>query len=68
MNARSPRQLACVAAVVAVFLGSASVRGQFQQREPDFDRMVREQAETDATWRAASNGYMQMEKITYRSK
>ncbi|MGC4083122.1 MAG: alpha/beta fold hydrolase, partial [Vicinamibacterales bacterium] len=34
---------------------------------PDFARMVREQAETDRVWRAASDGYMRMEKITYRS-
>ncbi len=34
---------------------------------PDFARMVREQADTDRTWRAASAGYMRMEKITYRS-
>ena len=29
--------------------------------------MVREQAETDRTWQLASEGYMRMEKITYRS-
>lgn len=29
--------------------------------------MVREQAETDRAWRLASEGYMRMEKITYRS-
>src|SRR6267142_66239 len=43
----------------------ALVRGQ---REPDFDRMLQQQAETDKTWRAASDGFMQMGKITYRSK
>jgi dipeptidyl aminopeptidase/acylaminoacyl peptidase len=37
-------------------------------REPDFEKQVQQQAETDKTWRSASNGYMQMEKITYRSK
>jgi dipeptidyl aminopeptidase/acylaminoacyl peptidase len=40
----------------------------FPSRVPDFDKMVREQAETDAAWRAASDGRMQMEKITYRSR
>ena len=40
-------------------------RGQFA---PDFDKQVRDQAETDKTWRAASAGFMQMDKITYRSK
>jgi len=42
--------------------------GQFQQRAPDFDRMLQQQADTDKTWKAASEGFMQMEKITYRSK
>jgi dipeptidyl aminopeptidase/acylaminoacyl peptidase len=35
---------------------------------PDFDRLSRLQAETDQTWRKASQGYMTMEKITYRSR
>jgi dipeptidyl aminopeptidase/acylaminoacyl peptidase len=34
---------------------------------PDFDRQVQQQAETDRTWRSASEGHMQMEKIAYRS-
>ena len=38
------------------------------ERVRDFDRDVREQAETDAKWRAASDGYMQFQKITYRSR
>ncbi len=33
----------------------------------DFDRQIRLQAATDQTWRAASEGYMRMEKISYRS-
>ena len=40
----------------------------FQQRQPDFDRMLQQQAETDKAWRAASDGFMQFDKITYRSK
>src|SRR5437667_9941949 len=43
-------------------------QGQFPQREPDFDRMLQQQAETDKAWRAGSEGFMQMVKITYRSK
>jgi dipeptidyl aminopeptidase/acylaminoacyl peptidase len=35
---------------------------------PDFDRMSRQQAETDKAWRSASEGHMTMEKITYRSR
>jgi dipeptidyl aminopeptidase/acylaminoacyl peptidase len=35
--------------------------------KPDFERMSRQQTETDKVWRAASEGRMLMEKITYRS-
>ena len=42
-------------------------RGGGRGGPPDFDRQVREQADTDKTWRAASDGFMQMDKITYRS-
>ena len=41
-------------------------RGQFG-RPPDFDAQLRQQAETDRTWRVASEGHMRFEKITYRS-
>ena len=34
---------------------------------PDFAAMLRQQAETDRTWRAAADGFMQAEKIIYRS-
>ncbi len=34
---------------------------------PDFARALREQAETDEQWAAASEGFMRMEKITYRN-
>jgi len=34
---------------------------------PDFARMLRQQAETDRIWRAAADGYMQADKILYRS-
>lgn len=34
---------------------------------PDFARMSRDQVETDRAWRAASEGVMRMEKITYRT-
>jgi dipeptidyl aminopeptidase/acylaminoacyl peptidase len=37
-------------------------------QRPDFARMLRQQAETDRVWRAASVGFMEMEKITYRSQ
>ena len=44
-----------VALVVALF-------AQFQQRPPDFERQLQQQAETDKTWRAASDGFMQMDE------
>src|SRR5262249_51641626 len=70
-----------VASLAAVALSSA-LNGQtttvpqrpageprpLQGRVPDFDRQVSEQAKTDQTWRDASQGFMQMDKITYRSK
>jgi dipeptidyl aminopeptidase/acylaminoacyl peptidase len=34
----------------------------------DFDRALRQQAETDWTWRQASEGSMRMDKIIYRSR
>lgn len=34
---------------------------------PDFGRMLLQQAQTDAAWRTASAGVMQMDKISYRS-
>src|ERR1700694_2187813 len=39
-----------------------------QLRRLDFDRMGRQQADTDKAWRAASDGRMRLEKITYRSR
>jgi dipeptidyl aminopeptidase/acylaminoacyl peptidase len=52
--------------------GAGSVQSPRSQPQadtprPDFVRMVREQAETDRAWQLASEGYMRMEKITYRS-
>jgi dipeptidyl aminopeptidase/acylaminoacyl peptidase len=41
---------------------------QLPIRPPNFQRMARDQAETDRVWRAASAGVMQMEKIVYRSR
>ena len=40
----------------------------FQQRQPDFDRMLQQQAATDKTWRTAAEGHMQVEKFTHRSR
>jgi len=62
---------ACLVLVFTLSLGSVALRGQNPPngpREPDFERQLQQQADTDKTWRAASAGFFQMEKITYRSK
>src|SRR5581483_618685 len=73
--------IARTALVFALFtslvLAPPPLHGQTRQDQPrrpaddrprDFEKDVRDQAETDARWRAASEGYMQMQKISYRSK
>jgi dipeptidyl aminopeptidase/acylaminoacyl peptidase len=49
--------------------GTATLRASASSLggRPDFARMARQQAETDHAWQEASTGFMQMEKITYRS-
>src|SRR5438128_2555631 len=56
------KRLAAALAVAA--LASAAIRAE----SPDFERVRRQQAKTDETWRAASDGFMRMEKISYRSR
>src|SRR5204863_2526394 len=56
-----------VCAALVLVSARATVRGQNPPREPDFDRQLQQQAETDKTWRAAGEGFMQVDKITYRS-
>jgi dipeptidyl aminopeptidase/acylaminoacyl peptidase len=72
--------LAVGGALLAGFLSTGVVAGQARAsgfileleplapRWPDFDLMLRHQADTDRTWRDASAGYMRMEKIAYRSR
>ena len=50
-------------AAAALLLASIVLRGESR----DFERQLRQQAATDRTWRAGSEGYMRMEKISYRS-
>jgi dipeptidyl aminopeptidase/acylaminoacyl peptidase len=47
---------------------SAARRSAPRPRPPDFDLLRRQQAETDRVWRNASDGYMEMAKIVYRSR
>src|ERR1700704_175751 len=56
------------AAVFTLFLTLTPTLVLGQREPPDFDRLLQQQAETDKTWRGASDGFMQMDKITYRSK
>jgi dipeptidyl aminopeptidase/acylaminoacyl peptidase len=62
------RPRAVRAAALVFLLATASQAAQQPVRTPDFDRMLRDQAETDRRWREASAGFMQMEKISYRSR
>jgi dipeptidyl aminopeptidase/acylaminoacyl peptidase len=56
------------ASIVALALAVVPARAALGQREPDFERLAREQQETDKAWRDASAGFMQMDKITYPSR
>ena len=64
------RALTVIAALCLLFssLPAHTQSGAQPLRRPDFDRMARQQAETDKAWRAASEGRMRLEKITYRSR
>lgn len=58
------------AAEASATVAQTAARSFQQDSSPsraDFARMLRAQAETDRIWRQASDGYMRMEKITYRS-
>jgi dipeptidyl aminopeptidase/acylaminoacyl peptidase len=67
-----PRSGALAAAVACVIAGLVLAASAFsrtlQQREPGSVALLKEQAETDQRWKTASIGYMQMDKITYRSR
>jgi len=52
-----------LSAAAAVLLLSVLVRADSR----DFERQLRQQATTDRAWRDASDGFMRMEKIAYRS-
>ena len=52
-----------MSAAAALLLATAVLRGESR----DFLRQLTLQAATDRAWRAASDGYMRMEKIAYRS-
>src|SRR5687768_2873155 len=68
---RSPLPSVALAAAVGVAIWLAAAASSAQQPQtrtpPDFERMLRQQTETDQNWRAASAGFMQFEKIAYRS-
>ncbi len=61
------------ACALALSLAAAVAGGTYQAElvptgAPDFERMARDQAQTDRAWREASLGFMRMEKIAYRSR
>ena len=60
----SPVTRRLLGALVLATVTAVAVRGE----APDFERALRQQAKTDEAWRAASDGYMRMEKIAYRSR
>src|SRR5580698_5827902 len=64
------RVLSCLASLCLIFFSSARPQSSPSQApgRADFDRMARQQVETDKAWREASEGRMLMEKISYRSR
>jgi dipeptidyl aminopeptidase/acylaminoacyl peptidase len=70
MPAHFARALSIIAALGFLFspLPVHTQSAGTQLKRPDFDRMARQQAETDRAWRTASDGRMRLEKITYRSR
>ena len=63
------RALTVIAALSLLFSSPAHTQPRVQTAgRPDFDRMAYQQAETDRAWRAASDGRLRLEKITYRSR
>jgi dipeptidyl aminopeptidase/acylaminoacyl peptidase len=69
------RGLSCVVAFILIAAPPLASQATTQRdstpvedRVRDFEKDLRDQAETDARWRQASDGYMQMQKITYRSR
>jgi dipeptidyl aminopeptidase/acylaminoacyl peptidase len=53
-------------AVAAIAVSSAQEPAR--RTPPDFAQMLRQQAATDQAWRTAAVGFMQVEKISYRSR
>jgi dipeptidyl aminopeptidase/acylaminoacyl peptidase len=69
----APGRAAALTIVAALCLLFSSLPAHPQSgaeplKRPDFDRMASQQAETDRAWRAASDGRMRLQKITYRSR
>jgi dipeptidyl aminopeptidase/acylaminoacyl peptidase len=61
------RAAAAFAILFVCRFGTLITHAQNPDRAPDFGRMAKQQAETDAAWRDAAHGFMQCEKISYRS-
>ena len=69
---RHGRRVSALVGVSCLALLSVVASSQSRSTSPpppgDFGRMARRQAETEAAWRAASDGHMRMQKIMYRSR
>jgi dipeptidyl aminopeptidase/acylaminoacyl peptidase len=62
------RHVVATLGVTLVVFGNTPLTPAQTSHPPDFERMARQQAATDRAWRAASDGFMAMEKIAYRSR
>jgi dipeptidyl aminopeptidase/acylaminoacyl peptidase len=54
--------------VLAAILSAGFSPNKLAGQPPDFDRMRRQQVDTDRAWRSASSGFMRMDTVTYRSR
>ena len=62
--------MAQIAVAIAALCFAAALAAQEQAAPPgpNFERQFEQQAATDRAWRAASDGVMRMEKVTYASR
>ena len=54
--------------LVAIGIAALSSSAATSDQTPNFERQLEQQRSTDRAWRAASAGYMLMQKISYRSQ
>src|SRR4051812_26204241 len=71
----SPAAFAAYDATIQPSISSPSQRSPARTNQverpdnaPDFDRQLSQQIETDRAWQDASQGFMRMDKVVYRSR